>query len=458
MTRRDDALRLAALAGEALHLVDPRTGWPALGTIDVDGTTVPISAWVAPVGRSHRGRDSVERRFQNPGSNRPIWTDGTTVPLLLGLWDSDDLVAVPRPVLVSADPIRRSGRTTRFSVFVGVDSLLQGATEGWAEGHNAEGEWICCLEPGQLTRLLRTVLEVGLAGIEVGDAPIPASEFAVAGSRSDEIARLARAGLTLQEIGARVSVSSERVRQVLRDNWPDLVQSRKYLASRRRKEGSSRAEAEAKSDRWHRLREELGADGIDADEVLGHLLQSRHVPRTARAFKLDALRVSSLYEASPFEFPLVERGSTISQRHSDETIIDYLRKAALVLDVTLLTANAYNDFAARQNLTPDAWPSAQTVAKRFGGWRAACEAAGLDARAARREYFQDFPPARCRQFVDRYVRSALSSGDRPTLSGYAVWARTAGGPSAATVRNRLGAWTETLASSLGRIDEFKKPG
>lgn len=457
MTRRDDALRLAALAGDALRLVDPQTGWPALGTIDVDDITVPVSAWVGPVGRSHRGRDSVERRFQNPGSNRPIWTDGSAVPLLLGIWDSDDLVAVPRPVVVSADPIRRSGRTTRFSVFVGVDVLMQGATEGWAEGRNTEGEWICCFEAGQLTRLLRAILDARSSGIEVGDAPITRSEFAGTGSMSDEIARLARAGLTLQEIGVRVGVSRERVRQVLRDKWPDLVQARKYLASRRRKDESARAEADAKSDRWHRLREELGADGIDADEVLGHLLRSRHVPRTARAFKLDVQRVSSLYAASPFEFPLVERGSTIPRRHSDETIIEYLRKAALVLDVTLLSASAYNDFAARQNLTPEAWPSAQTVAKRFGGWRAACEAAGLDAMAARREYVQAFPPARCREFVDRYVRGALTAGDRPTLSGYATWSRTAGGPSAATVRNRLGAWTETLASSLARIDEFEEP-
>lgn len=457
MTRREDALRLAALAGDFLRLVDAQTGWPALGTVDVDGTTVPVSAWVGPIGRSHRGRDSVERRFQNPGSNRPIWTDGSTVPLLLGLWESDEIVAVPGPVVVSADPIRRSGRTTRFSVFVGLDSLMEGAVEGWSEGYNTEGEWICCFEPGQLPRLLRTILEARSLRLEIGDAATAQAEFGRSGGRSAEIARLAQAGLTLREIGASVGVSRERARQVLRDQWPDLVESRKEVASRRRKEQSARAEADAKSDRLNRLREELVTDGVDADEVLRHLLRSRHVPRTARAFKIDARQVSSLYDASPFEFPLVERGSAIPKRHSDETIVEYLRQAARILGVSLLTSTSYNDFAARQNLTPEAWPSAQTVAKRFGGWRAACDAAGLDARAASREYVQDFPSARCREFVDRYVESALGAGERATLSGYGRWANTVGGPSAATVRNRLGPWTETLASSLGRIDQSGEP-
>lgn len=458
MTRRDDALRLAALTGDVLHLVDAQNGWPALGAVDVDGTAVSVAAWVGPVGRSHRGRDSVERRFQNPGSNRPIWTDGSTVPLLLGLWESDEIVTVPRPVVVSADPFRRSGRNTRFSVFVGLDALMEGAAKGWSEGHNTEGELICCLDPRQLARLLRIVPGARSAELELDDGVIAPSESATSAERSSEIARLAGAGLTLQEIGARVGVSRERVRQVLRDQWPDLVESRKRLASLRRNEQSARADVDAKSDRWSRVREELAADGIDPDEVLRHLLRSRHVPRTARAFRLDPARVSTLYKVSPFVFPLVERGSAILRRHSDEMIIERLRQAARFLGVSLLTGNAYNDFAARQNLTPEAWPSAQTVAKRFGGWRGACEAAGLDAKAARREYVQDFPPSRCRAFVDQYVRSALVAGKNATLSGYDRWAKTAGGPSAPTVRNRLGPWTETLASSLGRIDQGGESG
>jgi hypothetical protein len=70
--------------------------------------------------------------------------------LLLGLWTEDERLHVTTPVLVSADPMRREGRMTRFSIFVGVDALCAAAATGWYEGENATGELIRCLQPALL--------------------------------------------------------------------------------------------------------------------------------------------------------------------------------------------------------------------------------------------------------------------------------------------------------------------
>jgi hypothetical protein len=104
--RPDVIERIAALVGEdVLRATDTALGWPALAELVVDGTAVPVALFAAPVGLSHRNRDEVERRFQNPGGDRPIIdVRPGRDPLLLGLWEDDPLISVKRPLLVSADP------------------------------------------------------------------------------------------------------------------------------------------------------------------------------------------------------------------------------------------------------------------------------------------------------------------------------------------------------------------
>src|SRR5664280_265841 len=195
MSRRQLAQRLEA-ASPALRIHDVGTGWPSLGTVTVRGTSLPVTIWVGPIGLSHRGRDDVERRFQNPGSNRPIWTDGKSVPLLLGLWETDPLMEVDHPVIASADPLRRAARITRFSIFVGLNSLVDGGRRGWSEALNGEGERISYFTPANLPRLVakvrqkRTARATGeLDAIQACSSPQLIAE---------ETARLAMQGLTLQ--------------------------------------------------------------------------------------------------------------------------------------------------------------------------------------------------------------------------------------------------------------------
>src|ERR1700734_3036482 len=112
--RGDLAVRIADLVGDdLLRITDPSSGWPALGELQVEGASLPVSLFAGSVGLSHRDRDDIERRFQNPGQNRPIVTLEDRYPLLVGLFEDDPELETPRPLLVQADPVRRVGRVTR---------------------------------------------------------------------------------------------------------------------------------------------------------------------------------------------------------------------------------------------------------------------------------------------------------------------------------------------------------
>src|SRR3954453_3070405 len=100
--RADLSERIATLTGDdILRITDPGTGWPALGELAVEGVAVHVALFVGAVGLSHRGRDQIERRFQNPGQDRPIIEIPGREPLLLGLWETDEFEFVERPLLVS---------------------------------------------------------------------------------------------------------------------------------------------------------------------------------------------------------------------------------------------------------------------------------------------------------------------------------------------------------------------
>src|ERR1700754_1687396 len=102
MAEAELAYRVAELVGDdTLRIPDAATRWPARAELAVEGAWTPVALYLSTVGRSHRNRDDVERRFQNPASKLPIvdhrpgWES-----LLLGLWDDDALVDVTRPLLV----------------------------------------------------------------------------------------------------------------------------------------------------------------------------------------------------------------------------------------------------------------------------------------------------------------------------------------------------------------------
>lgn len=137
-------------------LDDAGLGWPAAATLrHADGSHDAADLYLAQVGLSQRGRDGVERRIQVKGGH-PIEDAGTSVPVLLGVWDNDPLVDVDRPVLLAADARRRVGSVTQASVFIPLAKLQEAARLGWSTYRSSTGEVIECLVPALLPVLVES--------------------------------------------------------------------------------------------------------------------------------------------------------------------------------------------------------------------------------------------------------------------------------------------------------------
>ena len=132
----------------AMRILQPAQGWPALTSVRLPGgENHPVALHVGSLGRSHRGRDNVERRFQNPGQGRPVQAPLGLLPLLIGLWDEQ-----ARPVLVGMDDTRRLGDETRKSLFVPLQMLQKAQTAGWTEHVSASGERLIAFRADEISR------------------------------------------------------------------------------------------------------------------------------------------------------------------------------------------------------------------------------------------------------------------------------------------------------------------
>lgn len=120
---------------------------------------------------------------------------------------------------------------------------------------------------------------------------------------------------------------------------------------------------------------------------------------------------------------------------SDEDILEALRHAARQLGEPL-SHNKYD--------TVPGGPSSARIIQRFGSWRAACGAAGVESGSPSRTYRQRWD----RAAVAAAVRDFLQLGS--TYSQYEAWAReNPDRPSGATVRNVLGGWAAAKAAASG---------
>lgn len=146
----------ARVSGGALVIQRADTGWPSLARVTDASGRLDIALHVGPVGLSQRDRDNVERRFQNPGSNRPVLSPDGRLPVLLGVWENEG-----RTVFVGLDGTDRIGRPTRFSLFVPLSLLQAAATSGWEEQYSTSGERLTAFAPDLLPQFVR-MLETGV--------------------------------------------------------------------------------------------------------------------------------------------------------------------------------------------------------------------------------------------------------------------------------------------------------
>lgn len=171
MTPRTDLLfRLADLLGDALRIVEVGSGWPSLVSVG-DRDQIPVALHLGQIGLSHRSRDDLERRFQNPASRVPVQQVPGYFSMLLGAWESDPYIHVDETILVLADAERRIDHQTRVSVFVSVTALEQAQRTGWATHTSDSGEGMFYFRP----EMLPVAAALSIAGVEPKSAAIAAA-------------------------------------------------------------------------------------------------------------------------------------------------------------------------------------------------------------------------------------------------------------------------------------------
>lgn len=239
------------------------------------------------------------------------------------------------------------------------------------------------------------------------------------GQRDAAIVRMARTGITYEQIGSTFGVTRERVRQILKKSG---------IAGSTTRGAREAARTEALlADRerileWAQHNPGLGTR--DAEVALG--LPER---RVAQALGTEAGRV------------FVRRKPDRRVQYTDEQIVQALREAACV------QGDPLSNVAYQEYVEAFGGPSKVLVAKRFGTWKKACLAAGLRVSAL---------PGNCHrrwgqgQLIDILIDYFSSGQARGTFDDYARWASEAPErrPSAPTVRNRFGSWTAAKRAAL----------
>ncbi len=232
-------------------------------------------------------------------------------------------------------------------------------------------------------------------------------------------------GDTLAAIAHDFGLTRERVRQIIRAaGGPSSATARAERAAKRAQ--ADHAAAERLRDLYRRhpaaSRSELAAlSGVPTDRIK------------------DLLGDDARFLVSPKQR---------ARQYSDDDIFSAMRAAAGLFDGPL-SHQRYASVSAEVG-----GPSVPRILQRFGTWLQACEQAGVQAgRRPKREYHRKWSPGDVLGWVATYLGSPDCPG---TYQGYDQWARgTIGAPSAATMRNTLGPWSDVkrAAALLVRADE-----
>jgi hypothetical protein len=239
--------------------------------------------------------------------------------------------------------------------------------------------------------------------------------------RAAEFLRLREAGLTLAEIGRRYGVSRQRVAQVIdetgRIDGDEVRQARRESQAERARERSA--------------------------DVLEEFRAGRTVLEIARETGVAVRAVRGVIAESATEADREERARTYREparrpAFTDQQLIEGLRLVQTRLGHAP-SGTEYSELARELSLA-----SMQTVYFRFGGWRRALAAAGLGTPAPARVYAPEWHVAACWRAVQSV---AGQLGDPPRYRRYLELAAERDDlPSGATLRVRLGLWSEIVAA------------
>jgi Homing endonuclease associated repeat/Sigma-70, region 4 len=231
-------------------------------------------------------------------------------------------------------------------------------------------------------------------------------------------------GATLGEVGAQAGISAERVSQLFK----------KAELPTRSKAQIDELKRQAIALRAHERR----------DVIVESFRDTRNVAAVAKEHELSKLAVREILEAEiPFHEYRALRRTSAPKQYSDQELLGFLREAGAARE-GLLTIAFYKAFAhGRHTADGRSWPTHQTHSKRFGSWRNALHAAGMQANEQRAGRDVVFAADRCLQAINA-VHQQL--GKTPTAQQYARHARDSAGslPSLSTIRNRYDSWLAAL--------------
>jgi hypothetical protein len=206
-SRRSLAVKLGAWLGpQILRIKDVGKGWPSHVQVRTPAGWRDVALHVGTIGPSHRGRDSVERRFQNPGQGRPVLAPAGQIPVLLGI--SED--AQRPPVLVGLDARKRVGKGTRQSLFMPVRLLDAAAQKGWAEHFSDTGERLVAFT----LMMLPVYVEMCRTGTSLPERDVQGLLHAAGADQPDASPTTAERGVQLTMRLVRDAAFSKRVRKV----------------------------------------------------------------------------------------------------------------------------------------------------------------------------------------------------------------------------------------------------
>lgn len=296
-------------------------------------------------------------------------------------------------------------------------------------------------------------------------------------ARAMEMVAMRANGSTLAEIGEKFGVSRERARQILK-SYSTQVESQ--VESQLEKTMTALLSGLSAGDNLVDIAERLGSELAELEALLKpdtndlaphRRAQQEHGLAVAKervtAFLCEnpGSTLQEVAEATGWSTAFIQRAVPSLVRRltvpeetdgragskkvwSDAQILEAIRHAA-TYEYPITT----NHFEHLRSIGEISAPSVPLIHMRFGGWRAACEAAGVESGETLRDSYESrWTDADLLRFAGQFLADGSSDG---TLSGFTAWlAQDADRPSGPTMRNRLGGWSDIKRAAL-TADGFK---
>jgi hypothetical protein len=261
------------------------------------------------------------------------------------------------------------------------------------------------------------------------DKQLKAELEVIAISQRDlKIIQLRKEGKTLDKIGKEVSVTRERVRQILRKHAPDIV----FGEIREKKEVE---ELKLFNDR-----------NIEIHELIKknwHDYQYLKFDDLALKFGIPVWRLRRCLSKIQYTYLQANEERKVAQYWSDDECLKSLQSAATY--AFPITVTKYRRLLETGDVVG---PTPALLYQRFGSWVQACERAGVEYGEALREYNRTWNDTELITSVRKFMYQR--DDGKWSLEKYEEWRRSPAveGPSMGLLKLRFGSWTEIRVLGL----------